>query len=122
VGYQAGSSASSAIDASPEFKKSIKTFVEFKENLTGLMDLEIGGIDALVVDVTVANDNIQRSGKAFRILSEELAPEDYGIGFRKGYQKLADAVWDQLLAMKADGTLAKISTAWFGSDITVVGK
>jgi polar amino acid transport system substrate-binding protein len=74
------------------------------------------------VDVTVANDNIQRSGKAFRILSEELAPEDYGIGFRKGDQKLADAVWDQLLAMKADGTLAKISTVWFGSDITVVGK
>ncbi len=122
VGYQAGSSASSAIDASPEFKASIKTFIEFKENLTGLMDLEIGGIDALVVDVTVATDNIQRSGKAFRILSEELAPEDYGIGFRKGEQQLADAVWAQLLAMKADGTLAKISTEWFGSDITVVGK
>ena len=63
------------------FKKSIKNFVEFKENLTGLMDLEIGGIDALVVDVTVANDNIKRSGKAFRILSEELAPED---GVRRG--------------------------------------
>jgi polar amino acid transport system substrate-binding protein len=122
VGYQAGSSASSAIDASPDFKKSIKNFVEFKENLTGLMDLEIGGIDALVVDVTVANDNIKRSGKAFRILSEELAPEDYGIGFRKGDQKLADAVWQQLLAMQADGTLAEISTKWFGSDITVVGK
>ncbi|MBZ4674218.1 MAG: ABC-type transporter, periplasmic subunit family 3, partial [Spirochaeta sp.] len=36
--------------------------------------------------------------------------------------KLADAVWQQLEAMAADGTLAKISTDWFGSDITVVGK
>ncbi len=122
VGYQAGSSASNAINDSPEFKQSIKSFVEFKENLTGLMDLEIGGIDALVVDVTVAEDNIRRSGKPFRILEEELAPEDYGIGFRKGEQKLADAIWEQLLAMKQDGTLAKISTDWFGSDITVVGK
>ena len=26
------------------------------------MDLEIGGIDALVVDLLVANDNIRRSG------------------------------------------------------------
>ncbi|MGE4585005.1 MAG: amino acid ABC transporter substrate-binding protein [Sphaerochaeta sp.] len=122
VGYQAGSSALSAIEATPSFQKSVKEFVEFKENLTGLMDLEIGGIDALVVDLMVANDNINRSGKAFRILSEELAPEDYGIGFRKGDQKLADAVWQQLLAMKADGTLAQISTKWFAADITVVGK
>src|SRR5690554_3765294 len=42
VGYQAGSSASQAIDDSPEFKASIKQLIEFKENLTGLMDLEIG--------------------------------------------------------------------------------
>ncbi len=122
VGYQAGSSAYNAIEATPSFKSSVKEFVEFKENLTGLMDLEIGGIDALVVDVMVANDNINRSGKAFRILEEELAPEDYGIGFRKGDQKLADAVWQQLVAMHTDGTLAKISTTWFGGDITVVGK
>ncbi len=122
VGYQAGSSAYDAIQATPSFNDSVGEFVEFKDNLTGLMDLEIGGIDALVVDLMVANDNINRSGKAFRILDEELAPEDYGVGFRKGDQKLADAVWQQLLAMKADGTLAKISTQWFGADITVVGE
>lgn len=121
VGYQAGSSASQAIDDSPAFKASVRQFIEFKENLTGLMDLEIGGIDALVVDVTVATDNIRRSGKAFRILSEELAPEDYGIGFRKGDQKLADAVWEQLVAMHNDGSLAAIAIKWFGVDNTVVG-
>ncbi|MGE4453019.1 MAG: amino acid ABC transporter substrate-binding protein [Sphaerochaeta sp.] len=122
VGYQAGSSAYSAIEATPSFQEAVGEFIEFKENLTGLMDLEIGGIDALVVDVTVAEDNINRSGKAFRILDEELAPEDYGIGFRKGDQKLADAVWQQLQAMASDGTLAKISTDWFGEDITVVAQ
>jgi len=122
VGYQAGSSAAEALDGNPEFKASIKQIVEFKENLTGLMDLEIGGIDALIVDLFVANDNINRSGKDFRILSEDLSHEDYGIGFRKGDVKLADAVWNQLLAMKSDGTLAKIATEWFGADITVVGK
>jgi len=120
VGFQAGSSASDAIDNSPEFKASVKNFVEFKENLTGLMDLEIGGIDALVVDLLVANDNIRRSGKPFRILEESLAPESYGIGFRKNDKALADKVWEQLLSMKADGTLAKIAIKWFGADITVV--
>ena len=120
VGFQAGSSAGDAIDNSPEFKASVKNFVEFKENLTGLMDLEIGGIDALVVDLLVANDNIRRSGKPFRILEESLAPESYGIGFRKNDKALADKVWEQLLSMKADGTLAKIAIKWFGADITVV--
>ena len=120
VGFQAGSSASDAIDNAPEFKSTIKSLVEFKENLTGLMDLEIGGIDALVVDLLVANDNIRRSGKPFRILDEALAPEAYGIGFRKNDKALADKVWEQLLAMKADGTLASIATKWFGADITVV--
>ena len=74
-----------------------------------------------VVDVVVAKDNIKRSGKAFRILEEELAPEDYDIGFRKGDQKLADAVWEQLVAMHNDGTLAQIAITWLGADSTVVG-
>lgn len=121
VGYQAGSSAGQAIDGSPEFKKSLKSLIEFKENLTGLMDLEIGGIDALVVDVTVATDNIRRSGKPFVILEEELAPEDFGIGFRKGDFALMNSVWEQLVAMHDDGTLAVIATKWFGYDNTVVG-
>ena len=122
IGYQAGSSAAEAVDGNPDFKKSLKQIIEFKENLTGLMDLEIGGIDALVIDLLVANDNINRSGKAFMILKETLTSEDYGVGFRKGEQKLADGVWDQLVAMDKDGTLAKIATQWFGADITVVGK
>jgi polar amino acid transport system substrate-binding protein len=122
LGYQAGSSAAEAVDGNPEFKKSLKQIIEFKENLTGLMDLEIGGIDALVLDLLVANDNINRSGKDFKIMGETLTSEDYGIGFRKGEQKLADGVWAQLLAMAKDGTMATIATKWFGADISVVGK
>ena len=41
-------------------------------------------------------------------------------------QKENDAVKDQvqktLEEMAADGTLAKISTKWFGEDITTIGK
>ena len=122
IGLQAGSSASEALDNSPEFKASVKSVVEFKENLTGLMDLEIGGIDGLILDLLVANDNINRSGKEFRIIDEYLTKEAYGVGFRKGDQKLADEVWAQMKAMDADGSLKAIATKWFGADITVVGK
>lgn len=122
IGVQAGSSAQEAIDDTPEFKKSIKNLIEYKENLTALMDLEAGGVDGIVMDLIVANDNINRSGKPFRILSENLSPESYAVGFRKGDVVLRNAVNDQMIAMAKDGTMAKIAEKWFGADITVIGK
>ena len=78
------------------------------------------GVDAVVMDLLVANDNIARSGKGHRILEERLAPEEYGVGFRKGDQALRDAVQAQLKAMAADGALKEIAVKWFGADITTV--
>lgn len=49
-----------------------------------------------------------------------LADDNYGIGFRKEDITLRDKVEELLIEMKKDGTLEKISTQWFGSDITVV--
>lgn len=122
VGLQAGSSAADALDAAVAFKGSLKEVVEFKENLTALMDLEARGVDAVVMDLLVANDNIQRSGKPYRILEESLSPEEYGVGFRKGDIALRDAVEGKMEEMAADGTMAGIAKKWFGADITTVGK
>ncbi len=122
VGLQAGSSAADALDSAVDFKASLKGTVEFKDNLTALMDLEARGVDAVVMDLMVANDNINRSGKAYRILGESLSPEDYGVGFRKKDIALRDEVQKKLEEMAADGTLAKITVKWFGADISTVGK
>lgn len=122
VGIQAGSSASDAVYGNPGFANSLAQVVEVRDNLTALMDLEIGGVEAVVLDLFVANDNIHRSGKDFRILDEHLSSEEYGVGFRKRDQALRDEVQRILNEMAADGTMAAISTDWFGDDITVVGK
>jgi polar amino acid transport system substrate-binding protein len=122
VGLQAGSSAADALEAAKDFRASLKQVVEFKDNLTALMDLEARGVDGVVMDLIVANDNIKRSGKAYEILPESLSPENYGVGFRKGDLELRDAVQAALEAMAKDGTIAKITIKWFGSDISVVGK
>lgn len=122
VGLQAGSSAAEALEGATEFRASIRSVVEFRENLTALMDLEIGGVDAVIMDLMVANDNINRSGKPYRILSETLSPEDYGIGFRKKDLALTNKVQEILEEMAADGTLARITISWFGADISVVGR
>ncbi len=120
VGLQGGSTASDAMDASPEFKASLKEIIEFSENLTALMDLEAGGVDAVLLDLFVANDNIKRSGKNFRILNESLTEEEYGVGFRKNDVALRDKVQATLQDMASDGTIANISNKWFGADISVV--
>jgi len=122
IGLQAGSSAAEALNSAADFKASLKNVVEFKDNLTALMDLEVGGVDAVIMDLIVANDNIKRAGKDYRILAESLSAEDYGVGFRKNDLALRDAVQATLEAMAKDGTLANITTQWFGSDISVVGK
>jgi polar amino acid transport system substrate-binding protein len=122
VGLQAGSSAGGALEAAKDFRASLKEVVEFKDNLTALMDLEAKGVDAVVMDLIVANDNVKRSGKPYLVLKETLAPEVFGVGFRKGDVTLRDAVQGALEAMAKDGTLAKLTTKWFGSDISVVGK
>ena len=49
-----------------------------------------------------------------------LAPEEYGIGFRKEDVELRDTVNAALQVLAAEGTLAEISTEWFGSDITTI--
>ena len=122
VGLQAGSSAADALESATDFRASLKGVVEFKDNMLALMDLEIKGVDAVVMDLMVANDNINRSGKAYSILAEDLAPEEYGVGFRKNDLALMNEVQKTLEAMAADGTIAKIATKWFGADISIVGK
>jgi polar amino acid transport system substrate-binding protein len=122
AGIQTGSSAADALNGAVEFKESLMEVVEYKDNLTALMDLEIGGIDAVIMDLLVANDNINRSGKAFLILDESLAPEEYGIGFRKGDFALAHKVQEILEVMAKDGTVEKIAVKWFGADISIIEK
>ncbi len=73
------------------------------------------------MDSVVAEYAIAESGMPLVTLDESLASEEYGIAFRKNDVKLTDEVQKILEEMAADGTVARISTAWFGSDITVIG-
>ena len=129
IGLQAGSSAADAVESTKiegssafGFADSLKSVVEFKENITALNDLEIGGVSGVVMDSIVANYAIQSTGKPFVVLEEGLAPEAYGIAFRKTDVELTQKVQSILEEMAKDGTVAAISTKWFGSDISVIGK
>ena len=119
VGVQAGSSGEYAFEQT-EVYPTVRV-VAFKDFLTAITDLKIGGVDAVVIDEIVADSQIKKADAAnqLKILrSEPIASEDYAIGFRKGEQKLVDAVQQKINEMKKDGTLKKISEKWFGTDLT----
>lgn len=117
VEVQKDSSGLAALQGDAELSASFGSMTEVADYNTALMDLESGACDAVCMDSIVAGYQIKSSGKDMKILDDTLSAEEYGIGFKKGEDELAKAVYDTLMAMKDDGTVAKISNDWFGSDV-----
>ena len=121
LGIQGGSSAADVLEQNTDFNDSLAQVVEFKDNLTALMDLEAKGVDAVLVDDVVAKYYIAQNDRDFTILDAMLT-EQYAIGFRKTDIALTDKVNEALNTLAKNGKLAEISTKWFGSDISKIGK
>ena len=117
VEVQKDSSGLAALQSETELSASFGSMTEVADYNTALMDLESGACDAVCMDSIVAGYQIKSSGKDMKILDDTLSAEEYGIGFKKGEDELAKAVHDTLMEMKDDGTVAKISNDWFGSDV-----
>lgn len=117
VEVQKDSSGLAALQGEAELSASFGSMTEVADYNTALMDLESGACDAVCMDSIVAGYQIKSSGKDMNILDDTLSAEEYGIGFKKGEDELAKAVYDTLMEMKDDGTVAKISNDWFGSDV-----
>ncbi|WP_313151826.1 amino acid ABC transporter substrate-binding protein [Lacrimispora sp.] len=122
VEVQADSSAEKALQADEKLSGTFGTLQTTPDYNTAFMDLEMGAVDAIAMDVIVAGYQIEQRKADFIILDEALAAEEYGVGFKKGNDTLRDQVQEQLDAMAADGTLKKISEKWFGKDVTTVNK
>lgn len=122
VEVQAESSAEAALKEDPDLAGTFGTLQTTPDYNTAFMDLQMGAVDAIAMDEVVARFQIEQRNVDFIVLDETLAAEHYGVGFKKGNEALRDQVQEQLEAMAADGTLAKISEKWFDKDITTIGK
>lgn len=115
VGLQSLSSAADALNAAP-VKEKIKTVTEFADNVQALTDLKSGRLDAVVIDEVVIDYYMTKEAGTFKVLDESLAPEEYGIGVKKGNEELLKKLQKALDEMNDDGTAAEISEKWFGED------
>ena len=117
VAVQAESSALDAINAEPDFVKSVNELVEFSTNNEAFMDLEAGRSNALVVDEVLARFYMRQNGQdKFKVLEEDFGDEEYGIGLRKDEVELLKKLDEALDEMKKDGTYDEIYAKWFSEN------
>ncbi len=107
-------------------RDSFKELIEYADYNTAFMDLEQGAVDAVALDIGVAQYQIaSRKAGAFKMLEGEenkLATEQYGVGFLLGNEDLRDKIQETLNEMAKDGTFAKIAEEWGLTDSVCLGK
>ena len=128
VAVQSDSSALAAFtgeDASEsniQLAKSFSSLQQVGDYNSAFMNLESGSVDAICMDIGVAGYELKARGNSFRMLSEHVSSEEYGIGFKKGNTKLRDQVQETLNEMLADGTFMDIAKKWNVDESVCLGQ
>lgn len=89
----------------------------YNDDPAKFQDLRVGRIDAILIDRLAALEYAQKA-KDTAVAGEAFSRLDSGIALRKGEPELLDAIDKALDKLRADGTLAKLSTKYFGADVT----
>lgn len=107
-------------------RDSFAELIEYADYNTAFMDLEQGAVDAVAIDIGVAQYQIEsREAGAFMMLEGEdnkIATEQYGVGFLLGNEDLRNKVQDTLNEMVEDGTFTEIAEKWGLTDSVCLGK
>ena len=131
VPVQKDSSAKAALNEEENtdniaLRDSFAQLIEYADYNTAFMDLEQGAVDAVAIDIGVAQYQIaQREAGKFVMLQGEdnkLAVEQYAVGFLKGNDELRNTVQKTLDEMAADGTFTQIAEKWGLTDSVCLGK
>lgn len=112
-------------DATEENKAlcgSFKDLQQVADYNSAFLNLESGAVDAICMDMGVANYQLKQRGNTFKMLEERVSKEQYGIGFKLGNVELRDKVQATLDEMLEDGTFAEIAARWELSDSVCLGK
>ena len=123
VGVQKDSSALAALEGdAADLAATFAEMTQFADYNTGFLNLDAGAVDAIAVDIGVADYQLESRGDGFVILDEKLATEQYGIGFKLGNTELKDQVEATLLEMAEDGTFMEIAKKYGLEDSVCLGK
>ncbi len=120
VGVQTASAAYDVLTEEDQQKELGDTFAslqQFTDYNTAFTELQAGSIDALAIDIGVANYQINSRGDGFVKLDETLNSEKYGVGFKKGNTELRDIIDADLDKLYADGTVQRLAEKYEIADM-----
>ena len=122
VGVQAASAALTLLQSDEEGgqKALADTFAslqEFPDYNSSFVELQAGSIDAVAMDIGVANYQLKTRGEGFKILDEALNSEQYAIGFKKGNTELCDIVNKDIEILTNNGKVAELAEKYDISDL-----
>lgn len=124
VAVQAASSALEALKGEDcaDLLDSFEELLEVADYDTAFMELSTGNVDAVAMDIGVANYKIEGKEDEYVILEEAIETEQYAIGFELGDEELRDKVQETLDEMVEDGTFNEIAKEWGLEDAVCLGK
>lgn len=120
VGVQAASAALDVLSDEEQQKALADTFgtlQQFSDYNSAFSELLAGSLDAIAIDIGVANYQIESRGDGYVILPETLNSEQYGVGFKLGNEELRDIVNADLKKLAEDGTVAELAEKYGISDL-----
>lgn len=111
VGAQSGTTGEDEVEALVEDGTVSEDDVQQYDNYTlGVQDLENGNVDALIVDIPVAENFADERAVTIAFTIE--TGEVYGMGMRQDDDRLAD-INEALAELEDDGTYEELLTEWF---------
>lgn len=114
VGVQADPAALALLDEGGDQEDLGATFGEmqqFGDYNTAFAELEAGSLDAVAIDIGVANYQIAGRDE-FVILDEYLNSEQYAVGFKKGNDALCNIINEDLEVLLTTGVFNKIAAEY----------
>ena len=123
VGVQAASAALELLQGDQaDLAGTFSGLQEFADYNSAFVELQAGSVDAVAMDIGVANYQLKTRGEGYQILDEVLNSEQYGVGFKKGNTELCEIVDKDLTKLAEDGTVAKLAEKYDISDLICIGK
>ena len=124
VGVQAASAALELLSEGgdqADLAATFGTLQQFPEYNSAFVELQAGSIDAIAMDVGVANYQLKEK-EGYTILDETLNSEQYAIGFKLGNEELRDQVNDALATLLEDGTFDELAEKYELTDMVCLAE
>ncbi len=123
VGVQAASSALDALQGDQaDLAATFGALQEFGDYNSAFIELQAGSIDAVAMDIGVANYQVESRGEGYKVLDETISTERYGIAFKKGNEELRDQVQEAITQLTEDGTVDELAEKYGISDLVCLGE